>query len=184
MTREELEHAIRAACYVARDPELIVLGSQAVLGQFPDAPDVLRFSREVDVYPKNHPDRSDLVDGVLGEGSQFQMTHGFYVHGVGPETAVLPAGWEWRLVPVRGQMTNGNTGWCLEVHDLAVSKLAAGRPKDLAYVASLFRHELADPDEVARRAGDVRADAVDLDVLHARVRVAAERACRPEEAAE
>jgi hypothetical protein len=38
MTRSELEHLIRAAGAVADDPEIVVIGSQAVLGQFPDAP--------------------------------------------------------------------------------------------------------------------------------------------------
>lgn len=84
--------------------------------------------------------------------SLFQETHGFYVHGVGPETATLPSGWETRLIPVHGPLTDGNTGWCLEAHDLAASKLAAGRDKDLEYVAALFRHGLADPEEVVRRA--------------------------------
>ena len=34
MTRDQLEHAIRAACDVAHDTELIVFGSQAILGTF------------------------------------------------------------------------------------------------------------------------------------------------------
>jgi len=38
MTRAELEHAIRAACDVAGDPEIWVFGSQAILGEHPDAP--------------------------------------------------------------------------------------------------------------------------------------------------
>ena len=37
MTRAEREHAIRAACDVAQDDEVYVFGSQAILGQFPDA---------------------------------------------------------------------------------------------------------------------------------------------------
>ena len=39
MTRDQLEHAIRAACDVAEDTELIVFGSQAILGTFPDPPE-------------------------------------------------------------------------------------------------------------------------------------------------
>ncbi|MGI8547186.1 MAG: DUF6036 family nucleotidyltransferase [Gemmatimonadaceae bacterium] len=151
MNREELEHAIRAAGDVARDPELIVLGSQAVLGQFPDAPNDLLFSREVDVYPKNHPERSIEIDGVLGELSTFHETHRFYVHGVGPETAVLPAGWEQRLVPVANSNTRGITGWCLEAHDLAASKLAAGREKDMDYVRAMMRHNMIRGDTMAAR---------------------------------
>ena len=41
MTRAELEHAIRAACDVSGDDEVYVFGSQAILGQYPDAPESL-----------------------------------------------------------------------------------------------------------------------------------------------
>lgn len=153
MNRGELEHAIRAAGTVAEDPELIVLGSQAVLGQFPDAPAELLFSREVDLYPKNHPERSISIDGVLGELSMFHETHRFYVHGVGPETAILPAGWQRRLVRVENRNTHGVIGWCLEAHDLAASKLAAGREKDLAFVRAMARHGMIDVAVLAERVG-------------------------------
>ena len=49
MNREQLEHAIRAACEISKDDELYIFGSQAILGQFPDAPEFLRQSIEVDV---------------------------------------------------------------------------------------------------------------------------------------
>ena len=61
MTRDQLEHAIRAACDVAQDSELYVFGSQAILGSFPQAPHELRGSIEVDVQPKNRPDATDRV---------------------------------------------------------------------------------------------------------------------------
>lgn len=77
MTRDQLEHAIRAACDVAEDSEVWVFGSQAILGEFPEAPEALRASIEVDIQPKNRPDRADLVDGALGEMSQFHKTHDF-----------------------------------------------------------------------------------------------------------
>ncbi|MDO8665573.1 MAG: hypothetical protein Q7J79_03105, partial [Gemmatimonadales bacterium] len=83
MTREELEHAIRAACDVAQDDAVYVFGSQAILGQFPDPPAELCISVEADIYPKNRPDRSDLIDGSIGEGSPFHATFGYYAQGVG-----------------------------------------------------------------------------------------------------
>ena len=101
MTREELEHAIRAACDVAQDDAVYVFGSQAILGQFPAAPAALRQSVEVDVAPVTRIDRIDNIDGSLGELSQFHQTHGFYVHGLPIESATLPMGWQERLVPVR-----------------------------------------------------------------------------------
>jgi hypothetical protein len=113
MRRSELEHAIRAACDVAGITELVVIGSQAILAQFPDAPPVLRYSREVDVFSPVDPAAQELIDGALEELSQFDQAHEFYVHGVGAETAVLPEGWRDRLIPVRNENTRGCTGWCL-----------------------------------------------------------------------
>ena len=107
MTREQLEHAIRAACDVSEDSELWVFGSQAILGEFPNAPESLRASIEVDVQPKNRPDATDAIDGALGELSQFHQTHGFYVHGVPIESVVLPRGWEHRAKPVRDRISPG-----------------------------------------------------------------------------
>jgi hypothetical protein len=168
MNRAQLEHVIRAAATIAEDDEIIVVGSQAILGQFPDPPEELCISVEADVYPRNRPERSDLIDGSIGEGSPFHETFGYYGQGVGPGTAVLPRGWEQRLVPVRSAATRGATGLCLEVHDLAVSKLVAGRQKDLAFVRAAARHGLVDEaelrerlaatalDEALRRAVDVR----------------------------
>lgn len=77
MTRQQSEHAIRAACDVAEDSELLVFGSQAILGEYPDAPAALRASIEVEIQPVNRTDRIDAIDGVLGELSQFHATHGF-----------------------------------------------------------------------------------------------------------
>ena len=60
MTRAELEHAIRAACDVAGDDEIWVFGSQAILGEHPDAPPDLLQSMEVDVAPRNPTAHSDM----------------------------------------------------------------------------------------------------------------------------
>jgi len=154
MNRLALEHVIRAASAIARDSNLIVFGSQAILGSFPDAPEALLVSTEVDVYPRTKPEGVDFIDGAIGEESSFHKTFGYYAHGVYPEVATLPAGWESRLVPVCNENTSGATGWCLEVHDLAISKLAAGREKDLDYIATLLRHELVKSDLLLHRLGE------------------------------
>jgi uncharacterized nucleotidyltransferase DUF6036 len=142
VTRSELEHAIRAACDVADDTEVYVIGSQAILGEFPEAPADLRQSSEADIVPKNRPERMDEVDGALGELSQFHQTHGFYVHGVSLETAALPQGWEKRVVGVQNENTRNCIGWCLEGHDLAASKLVAFRDKDREFVRVLLAEGL------------------------------------------
>ncbi len=149
--RSQLEHIIRAAAGNADTMEIIVIGSQAIMATYPDAPDDLLVSIEADVFPKDKPSDSILIDGAIGERSMFHETFGYDAHGVDETTAVLPAGWKERLVPIRNENTRGVTGWCLEVHDLAVSKLAAGREKDFAYLTALFRHGLASPAIVRER---------------------------------
>lgn len=71
MKRSELEHLIRAAGSIANDAEIVVIGSQAILGQFPNAPSPLVVSVEADLFPLHHPERADLIDGSIGEGSSF-----------------------------------------------------------------------------------------------------------------
>jgi hypothetical protein len=142
VTRTQLEHAIRAACDVSGDTEVWVFGSQAILGEHPDAPAALRRSVEVDIAPRNRPERVDDIDGVLGELSMFHETHDFYVHGVPIEAAVLPAGWQVRTYRLQNRNTQPFIGWCLEGHDLAASKLAAFRDKDRDFVRVLLTEGL------------------------------------------
>lgn len=180
MRRAELEHVIRAAAAVAEDDELIVVGGQAILGQFPDAPETLLVSIEADLYPRNRPERSIEIDGSLGDGSYFHATFGYYAHAVGPETAVLPAGWEDRLVPVRGENTGGATGWCLEVHDLLLSKCVAGRERDWEFVEEAIRHRLADQAELRRRIPGLPLSEAAREQVRRMVDGAAERAASEE----
>ena len=83
---------------------------------------------------------------------------------MGPETAVLPQGWEERLWKVQNGNTDSFIGWCLDVEDLFMSKAAAARPKDQEFCTGLLRRgyvtlerclELApsmplEPPEIAR----------------------------------
>ena len=142
MQRSELEHIIRASGDVAQDDEIVIIGSQSILGQFPNAPIRLLASMEADVYPRHNPERADKVDGAIGEGSSFHESYGYYAQGVGPETAVLPNGWKDRVVVVKNENTNGIAGLCIEVHDLAISKLVAARSKDFEFIQELIRHEM------------------------------------------
>ena len=158
MTRAELEHIVRAAGAIAQDDDIVVIGSQAILGQYPDAPAELLISREADVYPLHHVERSDLIDGSIGEGSPFERSFGYYAHGVGEETAVLPEGWRERLILVSNENTRHVRGWCLEVHDLAIAKLIAGREKDLDFLDALVRHKMAEPGILRERLDATRLD--------------------------
>jgi hypothetical protein len=151
MRRRDLEHIVRAAADIADDDELIVIGSQAILGSFPDPPAELCVSVEADVFPKNKPERADLIDGSIGEGSPFHETYGYYAQGVGETTALLPLGWMDRLVPIRNSNTRGAIGWCLEAHDLVLSKYAAGREKDYRFARTAIAHGLVTPEVLLER---------------------------------
>jgi hypothetical protein len=147
MHRQQLEHIIRAAAGITGASEFVIVGSQAVLGQFPQAPD----------------------DGSIGEGSPFHQTFGYYAHGVSVETAVLPTGWRERLVPVRNENTGVGTGLCLEIHDLAVSKLVARREKDFDFVGGLLRHHLVQVPIFRERLANTALTPERLQTCHARL---------------
>ena len=151
MKRGDLEHLIRAAAAIANAYEIVVVGSQSILGAVPNPPDDLAFSMEADLYPLKQPDLADLIDGSIGEGSPFQRQFGYYAQGVGPETAILPKGWEERLVRIQNPNTDLKTGWCLDPHDLAASKLAAGRPKDFPFVKTMIDARIIDVDTLSDR---------------------------------
>jgi hypothetical protein len=154
MTRDQLEHSIRAACNVSDDNEVWVFGSQAILGAYPNAPDELRASVEVDIQPKNRPENTIMIDGALGEGSLFNTTHGFYVHGVEIEAAKLPDGWQRRTIPVTHAVgTSGHIGWCIEPHDLAASKLFAYRERDREFVRVLLANDMVTFEVLEDRIG-------------------------------
>jgi hypothetical protein len=151
MQRHELEHLIRAAGAITGADEIIVIGSQAILGSFPDAPPLLLRSCEADVFTLRDPKDADLIDGSIGEGSPFHETFGYYAQGVWLDTAVLPDGWIKRCVEIRNDNTRQVTARCLDPHDLAVSKLVAGREKDLDFLIEMTRSGILGEETVLER---------------------------------
>jgi hypothetical protein len=95
------------------------------------------------------------VEGSIGELSPFHETYGYYAQAVGRGTAVLPGGWEERLVAVP---TSAGRGLCLEPHDLVISKYVAGREKDREYVRAALRHRLVDSSILLERLAQAPVD--------------------------
>lgn len=156
MKRAALEHILRAASRIVGEQDIVVIGSQSILGSFTEneLPDPAVASIEADVAFFNDPDnvKSDQVDGAIGEDSQFHATFGYYGQGVSATTAVLPTGWRDRIVVLDTPDTEPGRGLCLEPHDLVASKLAAGREKDFEFATALLRAKLIDPGILSRRA--------------------------------
>ncbi len=143
MRRDQLEHAIRTACQIIGRPEVIVLGSQAILGTFheDELPIRATMSGEVDILPIADSNEetmrlADRIEGVAGEFSPFEELHGFSIDGVDLETSALPEGWR---------------GWCLDKEDLCGAHLCALREKDQNFVSELLGAGLADSDVIATR---------------------------------
>jgi hypothetical protein len=170
MNREQLEHVIRAAAANADTDQIVIVGSQSILGAYPEVSHpVLCRSMEADVFPLESPQNSILIDGAIGERSIFHETFGYYAHGVAPETAVLPEGWQGRLVSIQNENTRHYTGWCLEPHDLAVSKLVAGRPKDMEFLAAMQELGMVDRQTLSVRLTATKLDPNLRSVCEARI---------------
>lgn len=162
MRRAQFDHVITAAADVSGDMEIVVIGSQAILGTVDEPPPSMAFSMEADVYPLNNPAKSIEIDGSLGDGSFFHNTYGYYAHGVGPETVVAPAGWVDRLVrvkiPPRAGQQRAVVALCLEKHDLVLAKSVAGRARDWDFAHEALKAGLVEIDELLLRVGDLPVD--------------------------
>ena len=85
----------------------------------------------------------------------FHETFGYYVQGVSEATAVLPPGWRERLVRYESPATRGVVAWCLELHDLWISKAIAGRPQDAEFCRAILDAGHVSPATLAARLASV-----------------------------
>lgn len=159
MRRDQLEHILRAAGAISTSDNILVIGSQSILGQFPDtSPSLALRSMEADVVPLDHPENAILISGSMGEDSPFHETFGYYAEGVGLDTAIVPRGWRDRLFRIDNENTRGVIGYCLEIHDLLISKYIAGRDKDREYCRAVVFAGLADEATLRQRLADTDVD--------------------------
>ena len=135
MTHDELAHVLRASAAISNETSFVLVGSQAVLLLLEQPPADLLVSTEIDLYPALHPEKADLIDGAIGANSTFHDTFGYHVDGISPETASLPNDWMNRAVRT---YFGDVTAICPDLHDLVVSKCAAGRDKDADFVRILL----------------------------------------------
>lgn len=169
MNRAALEHLLRAAAAITGESTFYVVGTAAIVPSLKTdhgLPRAILRSREADLIPASASPRSiDLIDGALGQDSTFDGTFGYYADGVDFSTvAYAPAGWRDRTIRFETPATQGACGLCMEPHDLAISKLCAGRQKDLEFVRGLLEAGLVQESLLLERLKEVSAPDTVLDL--------------------
>lgn len=153
IARPHIDHMLRAAGELTGQSQFVLVGSAAVIAWAPELPQVMAMTSEIDIFGTGaDPEETAFeIDSVLGQGSMFHDTHGYFVDGVSPDTARLPRGWRDRARTI--ETTTGNvTAIVPEPNDIAVSKLVRCSDKDLIFLVAGFRHGIFDRDTVLERA--------------------------------
>lgn len=132
MRRDDLRRLFARAREICGETDYVVMGSLAVLGHAGEVPARMAASIDVDAYTRHDPGRVFGLAPALGQGSPFEMEHGYYLDPISPAVATLPPGWEERLVRI--QLGPDLAAWFLEPHDAAVSKYARMEPRDREWI--------------------------------------------------
>lgn len=122
------------------------MGSLAILalvGKTNNIPARMTFSRDVDAYTLADPPRIFDLASELGEGSAFDLEHGFFLDPVSPDLPTFPSNWEYRLVKV--PLANGIRVYFVEANDVAVSKYARCEPRDREWIRAGLQAKLLSP---------------------------------------
>ena len=162
LRRHMIEHIVRAVSGVSGQMRLVLVGTGAVIAQRKITPLALMMTRELDVYAPDADDIdgvSTLIDASVGEGSQFDVAFGYYAHGIGPGTAILPHDWMTRAVAVTWPSAPGVTCVCPEINDIALAKLCAWREKDVDWLRAAQQAGLLGLAEMRQRAARLDAPA-------------------------
>jgi Nucleotidyltransferase of unknown function (DUF6036) len=167
MTKNQFEDLLLRASEIARDCDFFLIGSQALLGSCSSIPRDFPKTIEADLYPRRRPEAWVLLRNRLGKGSSFFKRNGYHIDCTDPTLATLPEGWVERLVPFRSRRARGVTAWCLDAHDLFVSKLAVSREKDMAFLRKMLQHKFVKPATVLQRIHELPIHASRIEDLRA-----------------
>lgn len=137
----------------------VIVGSQSLFASTEDVPKIVRESVECDfLLATESIEAMRIVNETLGILSPFARASGYFADGLGLATVVLVPGWEDRLQPLRDE--SGNViARCLDVPDVAVSKLMAGRDKDFTFIITLLEGRLMEFSTLIERAALIQETA-------------------------
>lgn len=137
MNRNDVAHLLTEAMRIIQHRDYVIIGSLSVLGATATPPDEMTGSIDVDLYPKNDPERAFEVAAALGLGSEFEQRNGYYADAVSPMLPTLPDGWEQRLIQV--EFEGGVNAWFLDPNDAAISKYVRNEPRDRTWIRAGLR---------------------------------------------
>lgn len=144
MKKEQLLKLRRQISEIAEIEVPIIVGSQSLYAVTGDVPELVKRSIECDFLLLNaKPEIFRTIIAELGFASEFQEQFGYFADPLGLGTVVLPSDWQERLQPLVDE-SGKIVACCLEIHDLAVSKLMAGREKDFEFLQEIFERGLLD----------------------------------------
>jgi hypothetical protein len=149
--KSDLFELIRQIAELVPGETPIIVGSQAVHAVTDSLPEIVQRSIECDFLLTGGKTESRIkINKKLGVFSEFQIEHGFYADALGLATVVLPTGWRERLQPLTDDDRN-EIAFYAEIHDIAVSKLIAGREKDFLFLKEAFIREFITPEVFIER---------------------------------
>jgi hypothetical protein len=168
MKKQQVDHVLRAAGRITGEKQFIIIGSQALHGKHPDLADEILTSFEVDLVASGRLARTEWLNAI-GVDSPFHETFGYYADPVDSATATLPKGWKGRLVNLPPGETEGVRGLCLDPHDLALAKYAAGWEKDRVFTRELARRGITSQERLLELLGQTAVTEGARESIRARI---------------
>ena len=159
MKKEYLFDLIRRVKEISGVRLPIIVGSQCLYAATDQVPQIVRGSFEADfLLAEDDSDAREIVNKKLGVTSTFFDEHGYFADGVGLATIVLTPGWRERLQPLMDESGQA-VALCLDLYDVAVSKLIAGREKDMIFLCYLLDSKMITMAPLMERAEAIKETA-------------------------
>jgi hypothetical protein len=150
---------IRRVRELTQITEPVIVGSHSLFAVTEFVPEIVDRSVEADFLLGQHGHEvMEMVRDNLGYTSDFYKQHGYFADPLGMAAVSFTPGWQDRLQPLKDD-NDQIVARCLELHDLAVSKLIAGRDKDLIFLCDLLDSRMILMAALMERAETIRETA-------------------------
>lgn len=151
MRKSDLFELLADISVVLGKEKPIIVGSQVFHLLSGVIPSIVERSVECDfLFGPEQSDFRNEINRLFGVASDYQNEHGMYADGLGLASVVLPDGWQDRLQTLRDE-SGREVAFCVDIYDVGVSKLIAGREKDLEFLENALLAEHLEIAELLQR---------------------------------